>query len=310
MFSINDKAFGSGKAYILKNEKTGEYAEIVPECGAILNALVFNNGKEYYNVIDGFADVADFKEKNNTSFKSNILFPYPNRMKGGSYSFQDKPYQLPITFEAENNSIHGLVYDQEFSVKNTCSGEDKSCIDLVYESKGFDGYPFSFILEVSYIFSERGLDISTEIINNGDSDFPFGFGWHHYFKVSEKVDTSILQFPANTLLEVDEKMIPNGSEKPYNEFKTEKQIAETNLDTCFFIGNQGEVTISLTSGSNSLKLQYNSKEFPYLQVYTPPHRETIAIEPMTCAPNAFNNKLGLKHLSSGARSANTFSLYK
>jgi len=36
------------------------------------------------------------------------------------------------------------------------------------------------------------------------------------------------------------------------------------------------------------KYKYN-----FLQVYTPPHRKSIAIEPMTCAPNAFNNEQGL-----------------
>lgn len=310
MFSINKKPFGTKTAYVLKNEKTQEYAEIVPSCGAIVNALVFNNGTNTYNVIDGFKDTNDFKTNNCTSFKSNILFPYPNRLEGGKYSFRNKNYQLPITFEAENNSIHGLIYEEAFSVKNTCSNENEACIDLSYSSNGTDGYPFVFSIEVSYIFSDKGLKITTEIKNTGNEDFPFGFGWHHYFKVGDTVNNAILAFPAKTYLEVNDKMIPNGSEKSFHEFNSKTLIKETNLDTCFFIGDQGNITIALKEGNNTISLEYSSTEFPYLQVYTPAHRQTIAIEPMTCAPNAFNNKLGLKHLSSGASSLNTFSINK
>ncbi len=37
--------------------------------------------------------------------------------------------------------------------------------------------------------------------------------------------------------------------------------------------------------------------YEYVQLYTAPDRNSIAIEPMTCEPNAFNNKMGLKILA-------------
>jgi galactose mutarotase-like enzyme len=35
------------------------------------------------------------------------------------------------------------------------------------------------------------------------------------------------------------------------------------------------------------------KEYPILQIYIPPHRNSIAIENLSGAPDNFNNKMGL-----------------
>lgn len=41
--------------------------------------------------------------------------------------------------------------------------------------------------------------------------------------------------------------------------------------------------------------------YPYVKNYIPPTCNSIAIEPMTCIPDAFNNQTGLKILPSGSR---------
>jgi galactose mutarotase-like enzyme len=59
-----------------------------------------------YNVIDGFASDADFIANNSSSFKSNILCPFPNRIQKGHTHLKNKQYTLPINFESEQNAIH------------------------------------------------------------------------------------------------------------------------------------------------------------------------------------------------------------
>jgi Galactose mutarotase and related enzymes len=44
-----------------------------------------------------------------------------------------------------------------------------------------------------------------------------------------------------------------------------------------------------------------NENYPYLQVYTPPHRQSIAIENLSAAPDVFNNRMGLIELEPGER---------
>lgn len=298
MFVIKKEAFGTSSSYHLVNTNTKEYVVIVPSCGAIANAWYVSTPNGLVNVIDGFVDDQDFKLNNGTSFKSNFLFPFPNRIRDGLYAFQHTRHQLPLNFPQENNTIHGLVYDQEFELLGTQEDIHEAKIVLQLDAKPFEGFPFTFCLKITYVFSKTGLQMTSEIVNTGKDEFPFGLGWHHYFKVGQLIDTAVFNFPSVSLLQVDQQMIPYGEITNYREFTLPKTISDTQLDTCFFLGDQGMVDLILEEKATGIKLalHYNTQDFPYLQVYTPPHRKTIAIEPMTCAPDVFNNHKGLKTL--------------
>ncbi len=124
------------------------------------------------------------------------------------------------------------------------------------------------------------------------------------------IDTAVFNFPSISSLQVDKQMIPNGEITSYNEFAQPRTIGGTQLDTCFFLGDQGLVNLILEENATPIKLAlcYDTKDFPYLQVYTPPHRKTIAIEPMTCAPDAFNNHKGIKTLPPQEKFSCTFTI--
>lgn len=124
------------------------------------------------------------------------------------------------------------------------------------------------------------------------------------------IDTAIFNFPSVSLLQVDKQMIPNGEITSYSEFAQPRIIGSTQLDTCFFLGDQGLAHLVLEENATGIKLalSYDTKDFPYLQVYTPPHRKTIAIEPMTCAPDVFNNHKGIKTLKPREKFSCTFTI--
>lgn len=302
MFSIQQTNKGFDSGYILKNNITQEYAHIIPLCGGILNALHIQMPNGIYNVIDGYTNEADFKEKNSSSFKSNVLFPYPNRIRNGIYSFGEQLYTLPINFTAEDNAIHGLVYDKEFTVIETSANNKSASISMEYVyNESVTGFPFLFRLCITYTLTKQRLRIETRIQNNGTKQFPYGFGLHHYFKVSDSVAHTSLEVPTNYTLPVDSHMIPTGEKQEYTEFTESKLIDTTTFDTCFEVlkNKQNIIKLSDTNSGSNLQIAYSSKDFPYVQIYTPPHRKSIAIEPMTCAPNAFNNNMGLLMLQGG-----------
>ncbi|HTF82907.1 MAG TPA: hypothetical protein VL947_14335 [Cytophagales bacterium] len=310
MFSIKKESFGKTLAYHLRNTDTEEYVVIVPSYGAIVNAWFVRTQTGLVNIIDGYVDDHDFKLNNESSYKSNFLFPFPNRTANGIYSFKHTEYQLPLNFPQENNAIHGLVYDQDFKVIATNESSQEAKLILQLDAASLEGFPFPFNLRITYILSATGLQMISEIENTGKEEFPFGLGWHHYFKVGELIDTAVLNFPAVTLLQVNKQMIPTGEFMSYNQFTHPKTIGGTQLDTCFFLDDQGWVKLSLAESATGIKLElsYDTKVFPYLQVYTPQDRRSIALEPMTCAPDALNNHKGIKILKPKEKFSSTFTV--
>ena len=127
---------------------------------------------------------------------------------------------------------------------------------------------------------------------------PVGHGWHPYFRIGDHIiDELLLQFPAEAVLKVDERNIPTGETVAYNKFNQLRQLENTVLDNCFLLPDtdtNAEIIIMNKSKDFGYRIwqETGKYKYNYLQVYTPPERKSIAIEPMTCAPDAFNNQMG------------------
>jgi aldose 1-epimerase len=84
----------------------------------------------------------------------------------------------------------------------------------------------------------------------------------------------------------------------FDDFKTFKKIDQYTFDTCFTVDtSSGVASVKLHSATDNLEIEAWQETGPdkynYVQIYTPPSRSSIAIEPMTCMPDAFNNRQGL-----------------
>ena len=54
------------------------------------------------------------------------------------------------------------------------------------------------------------------------------------------------------------------------------------------------------NSEKKIEIQFFPDEsYPYLQIYTPPHRKSIAIENLSGAPDGFNNEIGVITLEPG-----------
>ncbi|MBV6647393.1 MAG: hypothetical protein KI790_18185 [Cyclobacteriaceae bacterium] len=265
--------------------------------GATLNVLGFPTEYSISYVIQGY-DLKPGMEI--ASSKSALLFPFPNRLEGGLYTYGDQEYQFPINEPERNNAIHGFLKDREFTLKDNSISGDTAELIFSYEYDGSEPfYPFAFTFEVSYKYSPTQLETSFHVKNTGDGSMPFGFGWHPYFTIKkEKVDDMKLSFRKCDLVEVNENMIPTGQKMPYSQFDAYHLIGKEELDTCFDMGKQYVVNLKSYTKHQKLKIS-TSKSFTFLQLYIPPDRKTIAVEPMTCNVNVFNNKDGLLELKEG-----------
>ena len=309
MFSSEQIPFGPLAVTRLKNNVTGEYADIIPGYGATLNALVLRNKDGHLlPLVDGSPDYDYLLGPGTSAYKGCVLFPFPNRIADGKYSFKGTDFQFEINHPAENNALHGTHYTAPFIIKDLQIFSDEVQLLLVHEGDGSEAWPFSYRLEVGYILGKSGLSSTLRVTNIGDSGMPIGLGIHPYFSLGETIDTLQYSMSAGHELGVDARLIPNGTET-VAEIYNRTDLSTLNFDTCFRTvpGNEKSWVNLYSSGlDTTLHVWMETRGEHYLQVYTPPGRKTIAIEPMTCAPDAFNNKKGLVVLERGEVLALTY----
>lgn len=297
---------GEGQqSYTLKDSTSGTTAEILT-FGALLNRFSIPvKGGQIINVIDGFKDIADARANITNGFHGAKLSPFVCRLHLGQYSFEGKDYKIDKHYMKES-AIHGLLFDAAFKVSATHVDDHKATLSLVYEYRdSSQGFPFAFDIEVIYKLStDSDLQVTTHVTNTGTGNMPLNDGWHPYFKLGASINTAAVRFDAKELVEFDESLLPNGKTSLYNSFNMFKVFGDTELDNCFTL-NQSSYDGTLPAfeiKDESLGLSlgiFPDEAYPYLQIYTPPSRESIAVENLSSIPDSFNNKTGLITLASG-----------
>ncbi len=302
MFIIENKTENDFDKIILIDNSNNTSVEIIPSCGAILHAFNIVHNNTLLNVIDNYDDADDFsKHVASKGFKSCKLSPFAGRIKKGKYIFDGTKYTIE-KFLLNGHALHGLLYDMSFTIIDQKADEEKASVTLQSEYRGEEkGYPFQYDCTVTYqLQKENSLHITTEIINKCESSIPIQDGWHPYFKFGKKIDELELQFKAKEIVEFGNELIPTGKLLPYNTFNTLRAIGAETFDNCFILNfGEAQPRCILRDSENKIQLEMMpGKNYPYLQIYTPPHRNSIAIENLSAAPDSFNNKMGLIILAS------------
>ena len=301
MFSINNKTENGFDKVVLKDETTGAFAAIIPSCGAILNAFaIIIDGKEV-NIIESYESEADFKKSvTSKGFLGTKLSPFVCRLNKGKYSFAGKEYTIEKYYH-QKNALHGLLYDQSFHVTGEQSNENSAAVSMIFEYSATDhGYPFNYDCIVTYeLEAHNRLNVFTEVINKEIFSIPVQDGWHPYFKLDAKIDDLKLQFRSFEMLEFNEELMPTGKLIPYKEFDKLKKLGNTFFDNCFTVNfSEGQPICLLQNAEKNIEIEIHADEsYPYLQLYTPPNRNSIAIENLSGAPDAFNNGMGVKNIA-------------
>ena len=266
-------------------------AKIYPNLGGSLQQLTYKG----VDIIDGInSDESGLEEYRNT-FRSSILFPFPNRVKDGKYAYGENTYELLINDLHFNNAIHGLVHDRHFSYEIVENDSDKIILELTYVADGSNkGFPFAYDLSLVYAFDRSGaFELKFKLVNSGYQTFPFGMGWHPYFKSSDLSQTRIsAKFKDHFIC--PERMIPE--EKEEAQLEEQFVVGEQAFDDGFSLF---EPKCGLETPDYKVELEFETGSETYLQIYTPEHRQSIAIEPMTCVTDALNNGIGLEALDPG-----------
>jgi aldose 1-epimerase len=173
------------------------------------------------------------------------------------------------------------------------------------------GYPFALRVEVEYELGDAGLCFALRATNAGDGPAPFGGGLHPYLRGC--ADDWVLKIPAATRVPVDGRMLPSGPPVPVagteDDFTRARRIGAQRIDTCFgdlARDGEGRARVRLAGPEREIEVWLDER-FRFVHVYTADAvddparaRAGIAIEPITCAPDAFNSGAGLEVLEPGA----------
>lgn len=262
----------------------GQHRAVVTEVGATLRVY----SVEGRDVLSGFAEDAVV-----TGGRGMQLLPWPNRVRDGQYTFDGTEYQLDLTEPKRHNAIHGLVRHVAWQLLSHSADSVVQRV-VVYPQPG---WPSVLEATVTHTVSAEGLLVEVSATNIGAKAVPFGYAAHPYFTVGEEaVDEITLVLPAASYLEVDaDRMLPieqrsvEGTDK---DFRSGRRLDTVNLDTAFTDLERdadGRCRVKLSLGDRYAEM-WGDENMTWLQVFTGEHRRDIAlaVEPMTCGPNAFN----------------------
>jgi aldose 1-epimerase len=258
-------------------------------------------------VLDGYSVMAMC-----SSGRGQLLAPWPNRIEDGSYEFEGRTHQLALDEPERQNAIHGLVRWSQWSVVE----QEPERAVLEHRLHPTPGYPFTLDLRVEYALSEDGLEVRAETTNVGSEPCPYGIGAHPYISAGDGlVDGLELCVPARTALISDERSIPVGRapvEGTELDFRQPRRIGAARLDHCFTDLDRDEDGRARVSVGDVATL-WVDESYPYLMVFSGDPlpdvaRRSLAVEPMTCPPNAFRSGEGLVRLESGQSHAGSWGI--
>jgi aldose 1-epimerase len=230
-------------------------------------------------------------------YRGKVLAPWPNRIRDARYAFRGTEHRTAISEPERGAALHGLVLWESWRPLRQSPDE----IALGYMLHPQPGYPFTLELEVAYRLVAGGLEATLSATNRGAQPAPFGAGFHPSLAVD---GDALLELPAASRVPVDERLLPTGPPVPVAgtdyDFRRAHPVGRLELDTSFGDlerGQDGLARATLTTGGRAITVWMDAG-FPFVHVYT--SRAGIAIEPETCAPDAFNSGNGLLALVPGA----------
>ncbi|TDN91744.1 aldose 1-epimerase family protein [Microbacterium sp. BK668] len=301
--------------------RSGAYDASIASVGATLRTLR-HDGRDLVVPFD-----ADELRPN---YRGTTLAPWPNRVVDGRYAFGGTDHQLSLTEPGRGHALHGLSPWLDFHV--TDAGADHVTLSATIEPQA--GYPWRVEVTTTFTLSSEGLTQTVTARNDSAEPAPWGTGPHPYLVAGPSaLDTWTLRLPAGQVLLVTEsRLIPTGlsrvdeADAARFDYREPRRLGSVEIDHAYTgldRDEAGSVTVTLTDASGTGVAMTWDTACPWVQIHTadlpggditPGHRAGLAVEPMTCAPDAYNARTydydaGLVVLEPGADSSASWRIH-
>ncbi len=239
------------------------------EKGAYLKGLYIND----------ISIIRESPDSISTHGGSAVLFPYANRVKNAEYEYDSIKYTLPKN--DNGNSIHGLIRDEMFEY-----GSGKNYIEFFKNFKN-EAYPGEAFIKIRYEIKNNEF-LTKFSVKSLNKDIPVEIGFHPYFNIYGTPEMRVENKAYK--LEYKDNHFPDGNSSITD--LNSLDLLKTELDNTFFVKDN----ILLKDDKHSIIIKRLNMD--YLVIYNGKYagNDSIAIEPMTGAPDAFNNNIGLINL--------------
>lgn len=297
----------SGRQYEIR---CGRQRAVLTEVGGALRDYRWDSRP----LIDGYG-----AEEMCTGARGQPLIPWPNRIRSGRYVWRGESMQLDLSEPEKGGAIHGLTRWANWEVLE--QADDR--VSFVYTLHACQGWSWVLDCRLDYQLAEEGLTVRTRALNRSPEPCPYGTGAHPYLSPGAPViDSAFAQVPARTYLPVDEAGIPKGFEQvegTHYDLQTLQQVGGRSIDVAYTeLTRDGDgrarVKLLLPDRSAGVAL-WVDESYPYIEIFTGDslpqsgrRRTGLGVEPMTCAPDAFNSGEGLIVLEPGQAHSGTWGI--
>ncbi len=263
----------------LCHPETGESVVFIPRYGGTVTSLVL--GENHHEIL---RNDSLYELERNPLFRGRFLFPFNDRIPGGVYTFQGKRYRLPVNCSEDGSALHGFLYRERMDIEE----KDETSVVLTWRTDNtvLPGYPFVLSLRIRMELYGGGISFLFTVRNEGIHPAPFALGWHSYFKTDS---ASRLQAGYPCFFKTDSSFLPVGDCCPAGgtafDFSRGAPVKGKKLDHTF---RSAPDCITLLE-NNEYTVKIRQQNFPYTQLFIPPEKDSLAVEPITSKPNSFNS---------------------
>jgi aldose 1-epimerase len=298
---------GTLERWIIRHE-SGTELEILSGWGGGLNAWRVHDAKgQLQNLLYGYQDEETFRKIQADTSAGVRLSPFPGRTRNAEWTWNGERYSLDNNVTWAPHALHGLLHVKPWKVESFSSDDMRAALVLARDWYGeHPGFPFPYRATTTFFFTKNTFSILSETENCGKTAMPYAEGWHPYFSLGLPVDELSLLLPPVKKVLVDKADIPTGIFVPDSRFTAGHLIKDEFINDCFVLENQGKMAVTeLSSPENLHKISVwqhsGNEQWNCIQIYTPPDRKSLAIEPMTAEPDVLNHHRGLIEIPAGEK---------
>ena len=300
-YQLLSRPLGSIERFVIVSS-SGAELEILSGHGAGLNAWRVPVRSQMMDLMYGYSDEAVFRKIQADTSAGVRLSPFAGRTNNAKWQFNGMAYFLDNNVSWAPHALHGLLHTKPWRFVSFKEENDFAELTLAYDYVGSHrGFPFPYRAETRFQFSGLSFQVISTVTNRGVTPMPYSEGYHPYYSLNTRIDELEMKLPSVKRVLLDNQDIPTGNYEKDNRFENKTLIKETQINDCFMMDSLIKKAVtSLYNPKNGDFLEiWQDSNYKGIQIYTPPDRQSIAIEPMTHEPDVLNHHRDLLIVAPG-----------